>query len=355
MSPAVPTEDAAAAAPSETAIFPRMRLGSRWLNLLWTLPLVAVALLAAFGLTTWLRTLPEVQDFIAEYPGTIERDDPQGFPWWLRWSHWLNVIFLVPIVRAGLQVWAGRPRAYWSRPASPGRDWLRIQRAYPAEGGWSMRDDAVEVHRQVGIPGGKRGAGVGRLWHLSIAVFWVANGALFYVLLFATGQWQRTVPTSLDVFPHALSAIIQYASWNFPVQDAWVSYNSVQLLSYFITTFVAAPIAILTGAAHSPVLAKRLPWLNSEVAKSLHLFVLAWFVVFTILHVTLVLITHPLENLNHIILGTNDASPAGLVLFLVMLAVGAVAWALASPLSMKYPNAVQKAGARILGPMNRWF
>lgn len=355
MSPAAPPEDAAPAVPSATAVFPRLRLGRRWVNLLWTLPLVALALLGAFALTTWLRTLPDVQAFIVEYPGTVERAEPQGFPWWLRWQHWLNVIFLVPIVRAGLQVWAGRPRAYWSKAASPGRDWLRIQRAYPATGGWSMRDDAVQIHRQIGIPGGARGAGVGRLWHLSMAVLWVGNGILFYVLLFATGQWQRTVPTSWDVFPNALSAIVQYASWDFPAQDAWVSYNSVQLLSYFVTTFVAAPLAIITGAGHSPVLARRLPWLNSEVAKSLHLFVLAWFVVFTILHVTLVLITHPLENLNHIILGTEGSGPAGLVLFLVFLVVGGVLWALASPLSTKYPNAVQKAGARILGPINRWF
>jgi len=355
VSPAVPTEDAAAGVPSETAIFPRLRLGRRWVNLLWTLPLVAVVLLALFGLTTWLRTLPEVQAFITQYPGTVERAEPQGFPWWLRWQHWLNVIFLIPIVRAGLQVWAGRPRAYFSKPATPGRDWLRIQRPYPAQGGWSMRDDAVAISRQVGIPGGKRGAGVGRLWHLSVAVLWVGNGILFYVLLFSTGQWQRTVPTSLDVFPNALSAIVQYASWDFPMQDAWVSYNAVQLLSYFITTFVAAPLAIVTGAMHSPVLAKRLPWVNSEVAKSLHLFVLAWFVVFTILHVTLVLITHPLENLNHIILGSDGAGPAGLVLFAVMVVLGAVAWALASPASTRYPNAVQKTGARILGPINRWF
>jgi len=348
-------EDAAATAPSTTALFPRLRLGRRWVNLVWTLPLVALALLVAFLVSAYLRTLPEVQAFIAEYPGTVERAEPQGFPWWLGWQHWINVIFLVPMVRAGLQVWAGRPRAYWSKPGMPGRDWLRIQKRYPAEGGWSMRDDAVSIHRQLGIPGGKRGAGVGRLWHLSVAVLWVANGILFYVLLFATGQWQRTVPTSWEVCPNALSAIVQYASWDFPAQDAWISYNAVQLLSYFVTTFVAAPLAIVTGAMHSPVLARRLPWVNSEVAKSLHLFVLAWFVVFTILHVTLVLITHPLENLNHIILGRNDSGPAGLVLFLVFLAIGAVLWAMASPISTKYPNAVQKAGARILGPINRWF
>jgi len=352
---AAPPESPTPAVPSTTAIFPRLRLGNRWVNLLWTIPLVAIVLLVGFGIASYLRTLPAVQDFIVDYPGTVPRAEPQGFPWWLRWQHLLNAIFLVPIVRAGIQVWAGRPRAYWQKPGQPGKDWLRIQRAYPESGGWSMRDDAVMVNAQVGIPGGKRGAGVGRLWHLSVTLLWVANGVLFYILLFATGQWQRTVPTSWEVFPNAVSAGIQYLSFNFPVQDAWISYNSLQLLSYFVTTFVAAPLALLTGLMHSPAIAKRVPWVNAEVGKSLHLFVLAWFVVFTIVHVTLVLITHPLENLNHIVLGSNDSGWAGLVLFLVAIVIGAVLWALASPVSTKYPQKVQKIGAKLLGPINKWF
>ena len=70
---------------------------------------------------------------------------------------------------------------------------------------------------------------------------------------------------------------------------------------------------------------------------------------------TLVLITHPLENLNHIVLGSNDSGWAGLVLFLLALVIGGVLWALASPISTKYPQKVQKIGAKMLGPINKWF
>ncbi len=346
-----------AGGPSASAVFPSVRFGRRWFNLLWTIPLVAVLLLAAFGIATYLRTLEPVQQFIAQYPGSVKTHAPQGFPWWLRWQHLLNAIFLIPIVRAGLQIWAGRPRAYWRKPGVPGRDWVRMQRAMPETGGWGMRDDAVGLPSLVGLPGKRLSSGLARWWHLGVTLLWVANGILFYILLFATGQWQRIVPTSLEVFPNALSGLLQYVSFDFPTTDSWVSYNSLQLLTYFLTVFVAAPLAVLTGLMHSPTIAKRLEnrVFNAEVGKSVHLIVLGYFVVFAIVHVTLVLITGALVNLNHITLGTNDGGWAGLVLFLVAVVVGGIACALLSPVTLRFPNAVQKAGAKLLGPISKLF
>ncbi|MFP3802940.1 oxidoreductase, partial [Paraburkholderia sp. SIMBA_027] len=70
------------------------------------------------------------------------------------------------------------------------------------------------------------------------------NGLIFIVLLFATGQWLRIVPTNWDVFPNALSAGLQYASLNWPLENGWNNYNRLQLLTYFLTVFIAAPLAI---------------------------------------------------------------------------------------------------------------
>lgn len=328
------------------------------MNLVWIIPAVALILGVLIAVAIWLRTLQPVQDFIAEYPGSVANDAPAGFPVWLRWQHLLNAIFLVPIARAGLQLWAGRPRLYWTKPATPGRDWARIQRAMPETGGWSTREDAVGMHPLVGLPGKRLSGGLARWWHLGVTLLWVLNGIVFYILIFATGQWMRIVPTSLDVFPAALSAIIQYASLDFPTQDSWIAYNGVQLLTYFVTVFVAAPLAVITGLLHSPRIAKRLQnsrFLNIEVVRSVHVLVLAYFIVFVIAHVTLVLITGALSNLNHITVGTQDSGWAGMVLFLVAVVIGAVLWVLASPATLKFPNAVAKIGARLLGPIARWF
>jgi thiosulfate reductase cytochrome b subunit len=100
------------------------------------------------------------------------------------------------------------------------------------------------------------------LWfHQSLDILWLVNGVVFVVLLFATGQWMRIVPTSWEVFPNAITAALKYLSLDWPTEDGWVNYNSLQQLAYFTTVFVAAPLAALTGVRMSgiwPKNAKRL-------------------------------------------------------------------------------------------------
>ena len=70
------------------------------------------------------------------------------------------------------------------------------------------------------------------------------------MVLFVTGQWMRIVPTSWDVFPNAVSAALQYVSLDWPTENGWVNYNALQLLAYFTTVFIAAPLAIDHRRAH---------------------------------------------------------------------------------------------------------
>ncbi len=56
------------------------------------------------------------------------------------------------------------------------------------------------------------------------------------------------------MFPNALSLLIQYLSLDWPTDQGWVAYNGLQLLAYFITVFVAAPLALITGLGMSPAL-----------------------------------------------------------------------------------------------------
>ena len=136
-------------------------------------------------------------------------------------------------------------------------------------------------------------------------------------LLFATPHWRRLVPTSWDVFPNALSVLIQYLSLHWPTEHGWVAYNSLQLIAYFITVFVAAPLALITGLGMSPALSTRFKpiskVLSIQTARSLHFLVLAWFLVFILIHVSLVFTTGLLRNLNHIYAGRNDDGSVGLL------------------------------------------
>ena len=51
---------------------------------------------------------------------------PQGFPGWLRITHYVNFLFLILLVRSGLQILMDHPRLYWNLHCTPGSEWLRL-------------------------------------------------------------------------------------------------------------------------------------------------------------------------------------------------------------------------------------
>ena len=190
-------------------------------------------------------------------------------------------------------------------------------------------------------------------------MLWLANGAIFYILLFTTGQWHRIIPTTWKVFPSAASVLIQYLSLHWPTETGWTAYNSLQLLAYFVTVFVAAPLALISGLGMSPALSTRIKAvsrrLSIQVARSLHFLVLCWFLLFIVVHVTLVFTTGLLRNLNHIYADRNDASWVGFGVFCFVMALIIVAWVAATPFTLRNPRLVQRIGFALVGPMQRLF
>ncbi len=267
---------------------------SRWFALVWIVPIVLVAGVIVVVAAQAFRASTPGADFLKTYPGRSELPAwaPVGFPAWLEWQHFLSALFLLLIIRTGLQIrTTRRPSAYWTRRNT---------------GILTTKNPPVRI-------------GISLWLHLSVDILWILNGAVFYVLLFATGQWVRIVPVHWDVFPNAISAGIQYASLNWPTEDGWSNYNALQLLTYFITVFIAAPLAILTGVRMVPGLAGRFRKLDRiypvAVARRVHFPVMIYFVAFTIVHVTLVLATGALRNLNHMYAGRDDESWIGFGIF----------------------------------------
>ena len=287
---------------------------SRWFKLVWIVPaalaLLAVVVLAARG----IRALPDVQDFMRTYPGESELPEgaPVGFPAWLGWQHFLNSFFILLIIRTGWQIRnETRAPAYWTRRNSG-------------------------PIRTKGTP--KRISLT--LWlHLTLDVLWIANGIIFFVLIFATGQWMRLVPVHWDVFPNAVSVGLQYASLEWPTENGWINYNALQLLAYFVTVFIAGPLAFITGIRMSPAWSGPLAKLSRvypvEVARRIHFPVMLYFVAFIIAHVTLVLATGALRNLNHMYAGRDDGTWWGFGIFAVSLIVMIAAWVAARPVFLR--------------------
>lgn len=258
-----------------------------------------ILILAARGVTT----LPGVPEFLERYTGEYHLPDvaDPGFPGWVRWTHFLNIFFMVLIIRSGLQVrHQQKPPAFYT----------------PKKGG-----------KKVSI----------NLWlHTGLDLLWLANGVVFVVLLFVSGHWARIVPTSWEVFPNAVSAMLQYATLEWPMEDAWVNYNALQQLMYFIVVFIAAPLAAITGLRMSEWWPKNATKLNkiypAPLARAIHFPTMLFFVMFIIVHVFLVFATGMRQNLGYMFAGTDVLGWAGLVWFLVALVVIIGAWFAARPL-----------------------
>lgn len=353
----------AGSVPQAQGIAPRVRVGrTRWFNLLWLVPIGFVGLIAAVATAQELRKLPSIERFIAMYPGTVESANARahaGFPVSVGVQHFLNLFLMIFIIRSGIQILSDHPRLYWTRHSTPGKDWFRIQRPVPAEPLWTAKQDSISLPGQIGLPGLRHSIGLARWWHLGTDTLWLLNGLVFYILLFSTDHWRRVVPTSVSVFPNALSVLIQYLSLQWPAEHGWVAYNSLQLLAYFVTIFLAAPAALITGLGMSPALSTRFPRisrpLSIQTARSLHFLVFAWFLVFIVLHVTLVFTTGLRNNLNHMYAMRDDDSWIGLLVFGVSMVAVIAAWAAATPFTLRQPRVVQRVGFALIGPAQRLF
>ncbi len=345
--------------PPRPAQTPRVRIGRRWISVWWILPIGYVLLILTIAAAQQLRELPAVQQFILRYPGDGSTIPVySGFPLWLRVQHVLNIFFMLFIIRGGLQILADHPRLFAARDSIPGRAWFRLTGDVPTDRFWTSKDDAVTIPGWLGIPGVRHTVGLARWWHFTFDTLWLLNGIIFYVLLFTSDQWTRLVPTSWTVFPNALSTLIQYASLNFPVDRGWTSYNALQQLTYFVTVFIAAPTAALTGFLQGPAFANRLGWfaklLNRQVARTIHFCVLCWFLGFILVHTTLAFITGARENFNHIFAGVDNSSWTGVFIYIPLLILAVAAWFAATPLTLKYARRVQRIGETLIGQLQVW-
>lgn len=266
-------------------------VGKRWLP--WAIGALVLLAAAIFG-ARWYTGTASGADFIARYDGIQPLPDnaPVGLPAWLNWAHFFNMFLMAMIVKTGIDVRREkRPAAYWQ----------------PKNGGKKIS--------------------VTQWLHQCLDVAWVLLGAVFFVLLFATGQWMRIVPTSWDVIPQAVSAGLQYLSLDWPEENGWVYYNALQELSYFLTVFVASPLAIASGFRMSSMWPKAWKKVPVAWARAVHFPTMIYFLAFIAIHVFLVFTTGVRSNLNAMFAAREDATSwTGTVLFLVALAVTAAGW-----------------------------
>ena len=325
----------------------------------WLKPSVVGAVLVLVGLPVliaWGQAavfgLPYIQPVLpySQSSGT----GPHGFPVWVRYCHFFNFLFLTMLIRSGLSILMDHPRLYFNNHCTPGTEWIRLSPLpVPKDRIWTAKDDARYISPMAALPGYRHTIGVARSWHFLNVYGFIITGLIFVGLLFSTTQWQRLVPTSGTVFVQAWSTFLHYANFHFPPEpNGYYGYNALQQLTYFGMVFVMGPLSIATGLAMSPALVNHFSRFGGrQTARSIHFVAMLGYVIFIIVHVTLVALTGFMRNMNHIVIGTDDRTPLGMILGFVGIGVVLLCWVVAHYVSWTQPRRLQHLQRTISLPL----
>ena len=213
-----------------------------------------------------------------------------------RLTPWVWAVSLFFLVASGLQIFNAHPALYLGNESGFGYDneifsvdampwWLTIP---------STRDLAT-----------------GRVVHLFFAWVFVANLCVWFVASLRNRHIRKDlVPNRRDI-----------RNFGRDVKDHLrlklvhsVRYSPLQKLAYGGVLFVLFPLIILTGLSMSPGMNAVLPWLpelfgGRQTARTIHFAVMALFVLFFVVHIAMILLAGPLNELRSIVTGRYRLSP----------------------------------------------
>jgi DMSO/TMAO reductase YedYZ molybdopterin-dependent catalytic subunit/thiosulfate reductase cytochrome b subunit len=330
---------------------------------IWIRPsfLIAAAMLVLLPvLAAWVEYLFVGLPFIPAVP-RIDPDNfvgPHGFPVWVRYCHFFNFLFLTMLIRSGLSILVDHPRLYFNNDCTPGTEWIRLTPIQvPADRLWTAKDDARYISPIVATPGYRHTVGIARSWHFLDVYGFILTGMFFVAMLFGTEQWRRIVPHSTLVPLQAWNTWVYYTTFHLPPEfNGYYGYNALQQIVYFAFVFVFGPLAILTGIAMSPAAVNRFPWYaklfgGRQSGRSIHFLTMLGFCVFIVVHVTLVMMTGFVRNMNHIVMGTDGRNRLGMILGFAGIGVVVLSWIAAHYVSWFYPRVLQHVQKSITYPL----
>ena len=215
--------------------------------------------------------------------------------------HWLNALLLYILFTSGLGIFNAHPRLYWGQyGANFDHAWLELDR-FP---GW------------ITLPG-LYNLALSRHWHLTIAPIF-AFALLGYMLWsLISGHIARDLAfRRRELTPrHIWQDLRDHARLRFPTGADALHYNLLQKASYIAVLFVALPLLILTGLTMSPGMNAAWPWLvdllgGHQSARSIHFLTAFALVAFVLVHLLMVLLTGPVNQIRAMITGGTAPSKA---------------------------------------------
>ena len=254
---------------------------------------------------------------------------------WGRIAHWVNAGVLLIMLMSGLQIFNAHPALYWGATSHFDSPLLSMTAIRMPDGriegitwiGHAHFDTtgvlgASEIFGQVtprGFPAWAtlpswQSLAAGRQWHFFFAWIFVLNGLAFAAYAFLSRHFNRDLlPKTADI-RNLGKDILDHLRLRFPKGEEALHYNVLQKLAYFSVIYIVAPLIVLTGLTMSPTMDAAIPQLlfvfgGRQTARTIHFLCAFAFVGFFIIHIVMVVLSGPLNNLRAIITGRTAIEP----------------------------------------------
>jgi thiosulfate reductase cytochrome b subunit len=247
----------------------------------------------------------------------------------VRVCHWINAGCFVVLLMSGLQIFNADPALTWGQATNFEHPFFSLSatendngeptggvttilgRPFNTTGflGASRGDDRQLDER--GFPSwatlpAYQDLAMGRRWHFFFAWILVLNGLVYLGCLIGRRHIRDLWPSLADIraIPRA---IVDHARLRFPKGNEALHYNVLQKLAY-LSVVIAFPSLILAGLTMSPAMDSAFPWLltlfgGRQAARSAHFLIAAYLVLFLFVHLVMVVVSGPINNMRSMITG----------------------------------------------------
>jgi thiosulfate reductase cytochrome b subunit len=242
--------------------------------------------------------------------------------------HWTNVLSLLVLLMTGLNIFNAHPRLYWGHyGADADAAWLQIAgdatRGYVKVGATEIpttgvlgqwRDDEGAIKNRAfpswaTVPS-RYSLATARNWHFAAAWVFAIALTMFMLTSLFNGHVRRDLHVRRGEWSpkHIWQDIKDHARLRFPTGAEVLKYNILQKLSYISVIFILLPMMIATGMSMSPGLSPAWSWFvdllgGRQSARSIH-FICAFLLLgFFFVHMAMVLLAGPINEVRSIITG----------------------------------------------------
>ena len=243
----------------------------------------------------------------------------------IRLAHWLNVVAMTILLMSGLQIFNAHPAldigatSDFEHPAvSIGATGATPDRGYVEAFGRRIDTTGVLGVSHLGGQPTERAfpawitlpaiqdLAAGRRWHFLFAWIFFINGLVYLGYGLASGQLRRRLLPSGGELGSIGASLREHLTLHFPKGEA--RYNVLQKLTYLVVVLGLLPLQILAGLALSPGFDAVAPWLpeafgGRQSARTAHFVIATLLVLFVFVHLAMVLLTGPINQLRGMITG----------------------------------------------------